>query len=274
MSTEADRTYPAGRLPARHERWWTFRAVRSTAAFMLSLAIGLIAWQLISAQYSVYYFPSPAATWAAFRELAQDGSLVTSTIDSARRILIGWGLGLLVGVPVGLVMGRFAFVRRLLDPYIEFFRFVPPISFVTLAIIWFGVGEASKIVLIFYTSVFIVTISTISGVLGVDPLKVRAAASLGAGPIRTMFLVIIPASVREIVTGARLAMGNSFLTIVSAEIIAAQHGLGALIWKSRNYGRTEWVFVGIITLGILGFLFDRIIRVVESRGLARFVNNE
>src|SRR5262249_30062108 len=273
MSTEVTQKYLASGTAAQDRKWWMVRHVKSAGVFLLSLAIGLIAWQLISLQYDVYFFPSPADAWSAFRELAEDGTLASSTIDSARRILIGWGLGMIVGVPIGLVMGRFAFVRRLLDPYIEFFRFVPPISFVTLAIIWFGVGEASKVVLIFYTSVFIVTISTIAGVMGVNSLMLRAAASLGAGPISTMFLVIIPASVPEIVTGARLAMGNSFLTIVSAEIIAAQHGLGALIWKSRNSGRTEWVFVGIITLGILGFVFDRIIRVIVRRGLARYVAN-
>lgn len=271
MSTEGNQTHLTSASPAQDQKWWMRPNVRSIGVFALSLAIGLTAWQLVSLQYDIYFFPSPADAWRAFRELAEDGTLVSSTIDSARRILIGWGLGMLVGIPVGLVMGRFDFVRRLLDPYIEFFRFVPPISFVTLAIIWFGVGEASKVVLIFYTSVFIVTISTIAGVVSVNSLLLRAAASLGAGPIRTMFLVIIPASIPEIVTGARLAMGNSFLTIVSAEIVAAQHGLGALIWKSRNYGRTEWVFVGIITLGILGFLFDRVIRVVVSRGLARYV---
>ena len=171
---------------------------------------------------------------------------------------------------MGLLMGRITVVRRLLDPYIEFFRFIPPISFVSLAIIWLGIGESSKVILIFYTSVFIVTINTIAGVLSVDETKLRAAASLGAGRLRTMGFVILPATVPYIVTSARLAMGNSFLTIVSAEIVAAQQGLGALIWTARNYGRTEWVFVGIITLGILGFLFDRIIRIVARRLLGRY----
>ena len=167
-------------------------------------------------------------------------------------------------------MGRFSIVRRLLDPYIEFFRFIPPISFVTLAVIWFGIGETSKVVLIFYTSVFIVTINTIAGVLSVDESKLRAAASLGAGKMQTMLFVVLPATIPYVVTAARLAMGNSFLTIVSAEIVAAQEGLGALIWTSRNYGRTEWVFVGIVALGILGFIFDRVIRLAASRFLRRY----
>ncbi|TAL78880.1 MAG: ABC transporter permease [Burkholderiaceae bacterium] len=246
-------------------------AASSFAIFVLSVVLGLIAWQLISLPYSAYFFPSPLETWESFRELTADGVLYESITASASRIIIGWSLGLIVGVPIGLLMGRFSFIRRLLDPYIEFFRFVPPISFVTLAIIWFGVGEASKVVLIFYTSVFIFTISTIAGVLAVNPLRIRAAEALGAGPVKILLSVIVPASVPAIVTGGRLAMGNSFLTIVSAEIIAAQHGLGALIWKSRNYAQTEWVFVGIITLGIMGFLFDRVIRLITAHGLKRYL---
>lgn len=243
----------------------------SFATFLLSVVLGLLAWQLISLPYTAYFFPSPLQTWESFRELAADGVLSESIMASGSRIIIGWSLGLIVGVPIGLVMGRFSFVRRLLDPYIEFFRFVPPISFVTLAIIWFGVGEASKVVLIFYTSVFIFTISTIAGVVGINPLRIRAAEALGAGPVKTLVSVIIPASIPAIITGGRLAMGNSFLTIVSAEIIAAQHGLGALIWKSRNYAQTEWVFVGIIALGIMGFLFDRVLRLIAAYGLKRYL---
>ncbi len=247
------------------------RKASSLATFVTSVILGLIAWQLISLPYNAYFFPSPLETWASFKELTEDGVLADSIAASAMRIIIGWSLGLVVGVPIGLVMGRFEFVRRLLDPYIEFFRFVPPISFVTLAIIWFGAGEASKVVLIFYTSVFIFTISTIAGVVGVNPLQIRAAQALGAGRLRTLLTVIVPATIPAIVTGGRLAMGNSFLTIVSAEIIAAQHGLGALIWKSRNYAQTEWVFVGIICLGIMGFLFDRVMRLIAHHGLRRYI---
>ncbi len=254
-----ERRVPLGRLPTG-----------VIATYVLSLAAGLIVWQLISMTQDPFFFPSPGETWTAAKELWTDGTWWSSVVASSRRILIGWGLGLAVGVPVGLVMGRIAFVRRLLDPYIEFFRFIPPIAFVTLAIIWLGPGESAKVVLIFYTSVFIVAINTIAGVLAVDETKLRAAAALGAGRLQTMLFVIVPATVPYIVTAARLAMGNSFLTIVSAEIVAAQEGLGALIWNARNFGRTEWVFVGIFTLGVLGFLFDRVIRVLARRLLGRY----
>lgn len=177
---------------------------------------------------------------------------------------------MIVGVPIGILMGHFQFVRRLLDPYIEFFRFIPPIAFVTLAVIWLGPGESSKVALIFYTTVFIVTLNTIAGVLSVSELRLRAAASLGAGPLTAMLTVVVPSTIPYMVTGARIAMGNSFLTIVSAEIVAAQEGLGSLIWTARNYGHTEWVFVGIITLGLLGFVYDRIVRFAAKRLLRRY----
>jgi NitT/TauT family transport system permease protein len=261
-----------GAVPAagRGRRLWDRVSPGSIGLFVVSIAAGLLAWQLLSTQYTATFLPSPSETWDGARELAEDGTLFDSVVASSRRILIGWGLGLAVGIPVGLLMGRVSIVRRLLDPYIEFFRFIPPIAFVTLAVIWLGVGESSKVVLIFYTTVFIVTLNTIAGVLAVDETKLRAAESLGANKLQIMLSVVVPASVPYMVTGARLAMGNSFLTIVSAEIVAAQEGLGALIWTSRNYGRTEWVFVGIVALGILGFIFDRVIRVAARTFLGRY----
>lgn len=244
--------------------------IRTVAMYAISVAVGIGVWQLLAMRYGSALVASPAQTVKAAKELASDGTLGNSVIASGRRILIGWGLGVAVGVPVGLLMGRLPVIRLLLDPYIEFFRFIPPIAFVTLAVVWLGIGESSKIVLIFYTSVFIVTLNTIAGVLSIDESKLRAATSLGANRWQVMRSIVLPATVPHIVTGARLAMGNSFLTIVSAEIVAAQVGLGALIWTSRNYGRIDWVFVGIITLGILGFVFDRVLRIVSSRVLRRY----
>ncbi|MFD3380424.1 MULTISPECIES: ABC transporter permease [unclassified Streptomyces] len=246
------------------------RTLRTAGVYILSVLAGVGIWQLLAMKYGPSLVASPSQTLSAARELASDGTLTNSIIASSRRILIGWGLGVLVGVPVGLLVGQIKVVRQLLDPYIEFFRFIPPIAFVTLAVVWLGIGESSKVVLIFYTAVFIVTLNTSAGVMAVNESKLRAAASLGAGRRQILVGIVLPSTVPHIVTGARLAMGNSFLTIVSAEIVAAQVGLGSLIWTSRNYGRIDWVFVGIITLGILGFVFDRVLRIVASRVLLRY----
>ncbi|MFV2018112.1 ABC transporter permease [Micromonospora sp. LOL_023] len=237
---------------------------------VLSVLLGVLIWDLVSRNYTAFFLPSPRLTWQGTVELAANGTLWDSIWASSQRILSGWGLGVLVGIPVGLLMGCSRWLRLMLDPYIQFFRFIPPIAFVTLAIIWLGPGEASKIALIFYTTVFIVALNTLAGVLAVDELKLRAARALGAGPARTLASVILPATVPYAVTGARLAMGNSFLTIVSAEIVAAQSGLGSLIWTARNYAKTEWVFVGIIALGLLGYFFDWVLRTVARTTLRRY----
>ena len=255
--------------PAPPPTFFNTRLARALTG-LFSVVLGIAIWEVLSWRFQPLFLPSPQLTLYAIGELWNDGTLLQSIGASLARILAGWSLGLVIGIPVGIVMGYFSFVRRLLDPYVEFFRFIPPIAFVTLAVIWLGPGEASKIALILYTTIFIVTINTIAGVLAVSQLRLRAAASLGAGPVQTLLTVIVPSTVPYMVTGARLAMGNSFLTIVSAEIVAAQVGLGSMIWTSRNYGKTEWVFVGIITLGVLGFVCDRILRFAVRRLLRRY----
>lgn len=245
-------------------------ALHRAGYVVLSLVAGIALWQFLAWYFGPGLVSSPGVTLAAAVELTRDGTLLESCLVSLRRILIGWGAGIVVGVPLGILMGRVRAIRILLDPYIEFFRFIPPIAFVTVAIAWFGIGETSKVVLIFYTSVFIITINTIAGVLAINESKLRAAESLGAGRRQTLVSVVLPATVPHVVTGARLALGNSFLTIVSAEIVAAQVGLGSLIWSSRNYGRIDWIFVGIITLGILGYLCDRAIRLLARTTLHHY----
>ncbi|WP_326553524.1 ABC transporter permease [Micromonospora sp. NBC_01813] len=256
--------------PPRRRRFPGRRQHTRILLSALSVLLGLLIWDLVSRNYTAFFLPSPRLTWQGAVELAANGTLWDSIWASSQRILSGWGLGVLVGIPVGLLMGCSQWLRLMLDPYIQFFRFIPPIAFVTLAIIWLGPGEASKIALIFYTTVFIVALNTLAGVLAVDELKLRAARALGAGPVRTLASVILPATVPYAVTGARLAMGNSFLTIVSAEIVAAQSGLGSLIWTARNYAKTEWVFVGIIALGLLGYFFDWVLRAIARTTLRRY----
>nr|WP_237351683.1 ABC transporter permease [Rhizobium sp. ACO-34A] len=246
-------------------------ALMRVAIGLASVILGILAWHMASTVTSPLFLPSPRTVLVTTREMIADGSLAESILASAGRIGAGWALGVLIGVPLGVFMGRFAIVRLLMDPYIEFFRFIPPIAFVTLAVIWLGPGEITKIALIFYTTVFIVTLNTIAGVSAVNPLRLQAARSMGASKITEMTTVILPSTVPYMVTGARIAMGNSFLTVVSAEIVSAQTGLGATIWTARNFGRTDWVFVGIIALGILGFIFDRVFRVATTKFLKRYL---
>ncbi|MEV5832738.1 ABC transporter permease [Nocardia sp. NPDC052112] len=265
---------PAGRANVKRTQRKSAAAAgqlaRTALLWVASGVLGLAVWSFLAWWYGPTTIASPVAVWTATVELAQRGVLWASIWASAQRILLGWSLGVVIGAPIGILMGRINIVRQLLDPYIEFFRFIPPIAFVTLAVVWFGIGETSKVVLIFYTSVFIVTVSTIAATVAISENKLQAATNLGASRLQLMKTVVLPSSVPGIVTGARLAMGNSFLTIVSAEIVAADRGIGSMIWQARNYGRIDWTFVGIIVLGIMGFIFDRILRVLSATFLSRY----
>jgi len=246
-------------------------AVQRGAIFALSLLCALLLWSLLAWWVGKPAFlPSPARTLAGAVELLRNGDLQADVAASFGRIIVGFTVGTLLGIPLGLLMGMSPFVRIFMDPYVEFFRFIPPIAFVTLAVIWFGLGETSKIVLIVYTTVFMVAINTMIGVLGVEPDKRFAALCLGASRTQVFFHVIIPAVIPSIVTGMKIAMGNSFMTVVSAEMVAARSGVGYLIFNSRLFLLTEWIFVGIITLGIMGFISDRALRLLAATLLRRY----
>ena len=205
-------------------------------------------------------FPSPGRVVIKAIELAKDGTLWENARVSLGRIGLGFALGSLIGIPIGLAIGSFAIARRLLEPYTEFLRFIPATAMITVAVIWFGIGEGSKIFLIIYTTVFIVIISTAAGVSAVTPNKIRAARSLGASRAQVFWYVAFPATVPYILTGMRLAMGNSFVTIIAAELVAANAGLGKMIWDARLYMLVDQIFVALLVLGLLGFTADRLFR--------------
>jgi ABC-type nitrate/sulfonate/bicarbonate transport system permease component len=205
-------------------------------------------------------FPPPARVIAKAFELARDGTLWENASISLQRILLGFLFGSLIGIPLGLTIGSFRVVRGILEPYTEFLRFIPATALITIAVIWFGIGEGSKIFLIIYTTVFIVIISTAAGVSAVAPNKIRAARSLGASRTQVFWFVALPATVPYILTGMRLAMGNSFVTIIAAELVAANAGLGKMIWDARLYMLVDQIFVALLVLGLLGFTADRLFR--------------
>jgi NitT/TauT family transport system permease protein len=220
-----------------------------------------VIWHLASRYLvSSVLFPPPAVVFAKAVTLLRSGVLLEHLWASVQRILAGFVAGSLLGIPIGLAMGSFRPVRRVLEPYTEFLRFIPSVAMITVAVIWFGIGEASKIFLIIYTTIFIVIINTAAGVSAIAPNKIRAAQALGATRTQIFVHVALPATVPFILTGMRLAMGNSFTTIVAAELIAANEGLGKMLWDGRMFMLVDDIFVSLVTLGLLGFAVDRMFR--------------
>ncbi|MDR0382672.1 MAG: ABC transporter permease [Spirochaetaceae bacterium] len=230
----------------------------------------LFVWQIAAMINNSEFLPGPLQTLRGGREIVANGVLFQYIGISFLRIFTGWGLGIAAAVPIGLLIGQFGAVRRIFEPLINFFRFIPAIGFLTLFLMWFGVGEESKIAIIIYATMFPVIINTIAGVTGINRTAVQVALSQGASPAQIFFTVTIPASVPHIFTGIRLGLSGAIVSIVAAEMLAAQKGIGYLIYTSRLYFRTDWIFVGIVTLGLTGYFSDRLLRFVGRTALKRF----
>jgi NitT/TauT family transport system permease protein len=186
------------------------------------------------------------------------------------RVLVGWVLGSLLAIPAGLIIGKVNVIRIFAEPFLNFIRFIPPIAFITLFLVWFGIGEQSKIALIMYATFFIVVLNTLTGVMSVEEDKVRSARSMGANEWQILLHVIVPATIPYIFTGVRLAMGTSYMAIIGAEMIASNEGVGYLIWNSRLFFRTDWIFVGLFCLGFMGFFTDRLFGWFGKKVLYRY----
>ncbi|WP_337100177.1 ABC transporter permease [Paenibacillus sp. YIM B09110] len=230
----------------------------------------LLIWQLAAMASNPDFLPGPYRTLKAAVELSQDGSLFTYIAYSFYRVLVGWLLGSLIAIPIGLLMGRIRGIRAVTEPILNFIRFIPPLAFITLFMLWFGIGEQSKIILIMYGTIFTVILNTLTGVMAIEEDKIRSARSMGASETQIMFHVVIPATIPYIFTGVRLAMSTSYMAIIGAEMVAANEGVGFLIWNSRLYFKTDWIFVGLIILGLMGFLTDRLLGLTGRKLLGRY----
>jgi len=232
----------------------------------------VVLWQWAStAVIDPFFLPAPRTIAAAAWELLARGTLLPAVGASLGRVFSGWLIGSAAAIPVGLLIGASRIAKSVVDPFLHFFRFIPAIALITLFMVWFGVGELSRVLLIIYATGFIVMINTATGVGAVEQEKVYAARSLGATPAQVFLHVTVPATIPYIYVGMRLAMASSFLVIIATEMLAAQSGLGQLIWTSRLYFRIDWMFAGIVLLGLLGFLTDRAWRAVGNRALGKYV---
>lgn len=246
-------------------------ALSILARFTVAAAAILLAWQIFSVQFdSPILFPGPAKMAARAVELISEGRLQGDILASLQRIVIGFAIGSLIGASVGLAMGSFRLVADLLQPLVNFFRFIAPTAWIATFMVWFGLGETSKIALIIYATVFVVLLSAMIGVGAVDRNKVRAAQCLGASERQILLWVKLPAALPYILTGMRMAMMNSFMTLVAAEMIAAESGLGYLIYNSRQWMETDSIFVGMLALGVIGLLSDRLFVLMTRTLLRRF----
>jgi NitT/TauT family transport system permease protein len=231
----------------------------------------ILLWDFASRAFDVpVLFPGPLSTWNKALQLVAEGQLQTDILISLSRIAVGFVLGSLLGMTLGLMMGLSRPIADTLGPFVHTLRFIGPIAWISAVMMWFGLGETSKVILIIYTTTFVVLISTMIGVMTIHPNKLRAARVFGARGFRLFAHVTLPAALPHILTGARLAMMNSFMTIIAAEMVAAREGLGFLIFNSRQWMEVDAIFVGMITLGLLGLLADQLMTLLTRMLFRRF----
>lgn len=219
-------------------------------------------------QMEPIWLPSPERVVARTFEIADVGyqnfTLLQHLFWSLFRVVVGFALGALVGIPLGYAMGLSNWFRGWFDPIVEFMRPVPPLALIPLVIIWAGIGETGKIILLFLAALWIMAIAARAGVSGVAISKVHAAYSLGASKTQLLRHVIVPNSLPEIFTGARVAMGVCWGTVVAAELVAAEKGAGMMIMVASRFQLTDIVIMGIILIGVIGYGIDILMRKAEN----------
>ena len=211
--------------------------------------------------------PSPHAVAQRFAELARD-RLPLDMLMSTRRVLVGVLLGTTLAVPVGFVLGWYRDIRTFIDPLINFFRALPPIALIPLVIVYFGVDELAKTVILFYAAFFAGVIVMYEGIAQISPIYVRVARTLGATDAEIFAKVIVPLAVPHMLTALRVALGVAWATLVASELIAAQQGLGALIQNAASFFQLDIIYVGIISIGFVALAMDLILRRIARRLVA------
>src|SRR5450631_1762657 len=235
------------------------------------IAILIAIWWLVVAVSHSAIFPTPWQVVTGTLELARDGSLWADIGASLMRVSLGFLLAVSIAVPLGLWMGWVKGAYSTLNPILQILRPISPIAWIPIAILWFGVGDASPIFLIFMSSVFPMVVQTTAGVHTIERRYLRAADNFGVSRYTLFTRVIIPAVLPQIIVGMRIGLGVAWLVVVAAEMIALRSGLGYLIIDSRNAGnRYDLVIASMIIIGLIGLLLDGMTRLLERLRIVRW----
>jgi NitT/TauT family transport system permease protein len=242
--------------------------VLAPAAVLVLLGTG---WWLAVVKTGNLIFPTPWQVLTGTLELARDGTLWDHITASLMRVGVGFGLAMLIAIPLGLWMGRVKSVYTTLNPVFQILRPISPIAWIPLAILFFGVGNESPIFLIFIGSVFPMIVQTASGVHGIEQRYLVAAENFGVPRAKVLWQVVIPAVLPQVIVGMRISLGVAWLVVVAAEMIALRSGLGYMIMDARNAGnRYDLVVSGMIIIGFIGLGLDGLMHSLEKLKIVRW----
>lgn len=231
----------------------------------------LLIWEIVtwSEWIPALYLPSPQAVLSKLWDVSQagymDATLGRHLAASFSRIALALLAATLIAVPVGLAIGLSTVARAVLDPLVEFYRPVPPLAYLPLIVIWFGIGEFSKVFLIFLAVFAPIVVSTAAGVRKVDRVRIRVAQSLGGSRWQILRYVVIPSALPEVLTGIRIGLGTGWSTLVAAELIAATEGLGFMIQSASQFLITDLVIAGILVIAVVAYLLEICLRYLQKK---------
>ena len=242
-------------------RVWTLISIFSLV--LLWALSGIFEW------VDPLFWPPINDVWLQFQVIASEGYRNATLFEhigiSVYRVVLGFLLGCAVGIPLGFALALSKIMNRVFDPIVEFFRPMPPLALIPLVILWLGIGEGAKIFLLFLASLWIMALATRSGAMSTNVSKIHAAYTLNANRHQILFKVILPNSLPEIFTGMRVSMGVCWGTVVAAELVAAESGIGMMIMVASKFLATDIVVLGVIVISVVAYIIDIIMRYLESK---------
>ena len=232
---------------------------------LLSPILLIVGWELASRYHILnpLISPPPSSVALDILGMVKSGALFTTLLATFKRVIIGFLIAIIISISIGTLMARIRVVEDAVDPIVELIRPVSPLAIFPLAILWFGIGDSSKIFLIALSCSFPIILNTYAGVRSVDVSYIRAARSLGASPREIITKIVIPGSLPQVFTGIRIAWGIALIVIIASEMIGATEGLGYMVLEAQQTFRVERVFSGIVLIGVIGFATDQALRALR-----------
>lgn len=236
---------------------------------ILPILILLLIWFFVTERedYNSLLFPKLSQVFETAFEKVKDGSLLLAVGISLKRVVSGYIIAAILGIGLGIIIGLSEHVYRMTDLLIHIIKPIPPIAWIPLTILWMGIGEESKVFLIFLGGFFAILLNTLDGIRYTDKKLLEVAKVMETPKIKYIFQLIIPAALPSIFTGLRVAMGTCWTCVVAAELVASSSGVGYMISNARNFGQLDVVIVGMISVGIVGKIMDVILKRIERRVL-------
>ena len=249
--------------------WMHKLASHLRPTYFVVFGVSAVSWWGLSAAhvFPTFALPSPEEVFHAFTSLITTGylgsTLQQDLLVSLVRVSTAFVAGVILGVGIGLAMSQNRIIFATVDPFLQFLRPIPPLAYVPLFVVWFGIGELPKVLLILVSVIPVIILNTTNGIRSIPNYRIEVARNLGATHIQILRRVVLPSALPEIISGMKVAIGVAWSTLVAAELIAASQGLGWLIQQAGTQLQTSIVVTGIIVIGIVGYLMDISIRILE-----------